>query len=99
MTPFDSEPDVPSADAARDLVRGALALLSDEGTLATSDVEAAFQVIWAVIHGLISLPLANPNYEFVDNLTAIALDMMEDGLLRRNARWPKASDDEIEGEK
>lgn len=86
MTPLEAEPNVPSADAARDLVRSALEVLSDEGTLATSDVEAAFQVIWAVIHGLVSLRIGNPNYEFVEDLTTIALDMIEVGLLRRNPR-------------
>ncbi len=85
-TPLESEPNVPSADAARELVRSALEVLADEGTLATRDAEAAFQVIWAVLHGLISLRLGNPTYEFVENLTPIALDMIEDGLLRRNRR-------------
>lgn len=81
-TPLDREPEVPSADAARALVRGALEVLAREGTLTTPDVEAAFEVIWAVLHGLISLQLIHRNYEFVEDLTAVALDMVEAGLLR-----------------
>jgi AcrR family transcriptional regulator len=81
-TPLDREPEVPSADAARELVRGALEALAREGTLVPSDVEAAFQVIWAVLHGLISLQLIHRNYEFVEDLAGAAFDMVERGLLR-----------------
>ena len=81
-TPLDREREVPSADAARELVRGALEALAREGTLATNDVEAAFQVIWAVLHGLISLQLIHRNYEFVEDLAGAAFDMVERGLLR-----------------
>jgi len=86
--PLENEPNVPSAEAGRELVRTALDALAEEGTLATPDVEAAFQVIWAVLHGLTSLQLSNTHYAFVDDLTQIALDMVEAGLLRRNAAAP-----------
>ena len=79
----ESEPDVPSAKAARDLVKIALEELAREGTLATSDTEAAFQVLWAVVHGLISLPVIRPNTRIAQDLADLAFDMVEQGLLRR----------------
>ena len=77
---------VPSAEAARDLVKGALEELASQGTLLTRDTEAAFQVIWATLHGLISLYLTRPDYDFSDNLVDLAFDMVESGLLRGDAR-------------
>ncbi len=79
----ESEPDVPSAKAARDLVKVALEELAREGTLATSDTEAAFQVIWAVVHGLISLQVIRPNPRLGGDLADLALDVVERGLLRQ----------------
>jgi AcrR family transcriptional regulator len=72
---------VPSAEASRELVKEALAQLAQEGTLATN-VEAAFQVTWALLHGLISLRSIHPGFEFVDDLFELALDVVERGLLR-----------------
>ena len=77
---------VPSAEAARDLVKGSLEELASQGTLLTRDTEAAFQVIWATLHGLISLYLTRPDYDFSDNLVDLAFDMVESGLLRGDAR-------------
>jgi len=74
---------IPSAEAARELVKHALEELAREGTLATPDVEAAFQATWAVLHGLISLHLIHPDYEFAENLVELAFDMVEGGLLRK----------------
>jgi AcrR family transcriptional regulator len=77
---------VPSAEACRELVKRALEQLGREGSLATDDIEAAFQITWAVLHGLISLHLIRPDYTFAEGLVESALDMVEDGLLRRERR-------------
>lgn len=78
---------VPSAEASRELVKDALAELLREGTLATPDLEVAFQILWAVLHGLISLHLVRPDdYELADDLVEVAFDVLEEGLLRRTAR-------------
>jgi len=75
---------VPSADASRGLVKDALADLLREGTLATPDPEAAFQILWAMLHGLISLHLMRPDdYALADDLLETAFDVIEEGLLRR----------------
>ena len=78
----DAEP-LPSAEAARRLVHDGLEELAESHSLATSDVEAAFHVIWAVLHGLISLRLTRPDFELDDNMLELALDMVESGMLRR----------------
>ena len=74
--------------AARELVKGALEDLARDGALGTSDSEAAFQVLWAVLHGLISLHLTRPDYAFAENLMETAFEMVERGLLRRGERAP-----------
>ena len=76
---------VPSAEAARALVKAALGELAAQGTLAAPDLEAAFQVLWAVLHGVISLYLAAPENEVFAHLDELAFDMIENGLLRRRA--------------
>jgi AcrR family transcriptional regulator len=80
------EKGVPSAELARAMVKQALGDLLREGTLATPDLEGAFQVLWAMLHGLISLHLLRPDHELADNLVELALDTVERGLLRRKAR-------------
>jgi AcrR family transcriptional regulator len=77
---------VPSAEEARALVKQVLGELQREGTLATDDLEGAFQVLWSMLHGLISLHLIRPDHELADNLVELALDTVERGLLRRTKR-------------
>lgn len=84
--PDESPGAVPSAEEARGLVKQALADLLREGTLATPDLEGAFQVLWSMLHGLISLHLLRPDHELADNLVDLALDTLERGLLRRTHR-------------
>ena len=43
--------------------------------------DAAFQLTWAVLHGLISLQLEHPDYSFSPALSEMALEMIERGLL------------------
>jgi AcrR family transcriptional regulator len=74
---------VPSAEAARSQVKRALEELARAGTLATADIEVAYQITWAMLHGLISLRLDRPEYPFSDQLLEAALDVIESGLLRR----------------
>ena len=77
---------LPSAEAARELVKRVLAQLAGEGSLASPDVEAVFQVTWAVLHGLISLHIDRPlKIELSENLVTLAFDMVEHSLLRREA--------------
>lgn len=77
---------VPSAEAARELVKRALEELDREGSLAISDTEVAFDITWSVLHGLISLHLIRPDYAFSESLVETALDMVENGLLRKERR-------------
>ena len=74
---------VPSAEAARNLVKRALEDLARAGRLAAAEVDAAYQTTWALLHGLISLRLLRPDYQFSDHTIELAFDMWEDGLLRR----------------
>jgi hypothetical protein len=77
---------VPSAEAAREVVKQALAQLAREGTLATDDIDAAYETTWAMLHGLISLRLQLPEYPFSDQMTELAFEVIQGGLLRRGAK-------------
>lgn len=77
---------VPSAEEARGMARQALEELLREGSLATQDVEGAFQVLWSMLHGLISLHLLSHDQPLSENLVDLALDTLERGLLRRTPR-------------
>jgi AcrR family transcriptional regulator len=73
---------VPSAEASRELVRRALEELARQGTLATNDIDAAYETTWAMLHGVISLRLLRPDYPFSDQMIELAFEVMESGLLR-----------------
>lgn len=73
---------VPSAEAAQQLVKRRLEELAASGDLATPDVEAAYQVTSAVIHGVISLHLTRPDIAFSEGFLELALDTVERGMLR-----------------
>jgi len=78
---------VPSAQAAQALAKQALGELLREGTLATSDLDSAFDVLWSMLHGVISLHLLQPERARANDLLVdLALDTVERGLLRRQTR-------------
>ncbi len=58
---------------------GVVGEIAAQGRLRTGDVPAATQTLWAACHGLISLRIAKPDFEWapVDR----AMDVMLDGLL------------------
>ncbi len=79
------EPDdlLPSAEAARELVFGALSEVAAAGALRTRDLETAFQLTWVVLHGIVSLRISRPGYAWSKNLVEQALDVIERGLLAK----------------
>jgi AcrR family transcriptional regulator len=78
---------IPSADAARALVREDLEELSRRGSLATSDIDAAFHVLWAMLHGLISLEISRAVEDIPRGLDELTFEVVEAGLLlRKDAR-------------
>jgi AcrR family transcriptional regulator len=80
--PREGDP-VPSATAARDLVREDLELLRRGGSLATDDIDAAFDVVWAMLHGVIMLHLGPRTPEIAADLRELAFDVVEAGLLKK----------------
>jgi AcrR family transcriptional regulator len=75
---------LPSAEAARELVFGALAEVVKPGTLRTPDLESAFQLTWVVLHGVVSLRISRPGYAWSEDLVELALDVIERGLLGKD---------------
>jgi AcrR family transcriptional regulator len=72
---------VPSANAARALVRDDLEELARQGTLATDDLDQAFQLLWALLHGVISLQVGSPTGPVEPGLLDLAFDVVDAGLL------------------
>ena len=75
----------PSAEAGRALVYRALEKVAEDGSMGAIDVETAFQAIWVVLHGIVSLRISRPGYAWSPALVDAALDMVERGLLRKEA--------------
>jgi hypothetical protein len=76
LTPNDM---LPSAEAARELVFGALAEVAERGELRTPDLESAFQLTWVVLHGVVSVRISRPNYPWTESLVELARDLIERG--------------------
>jgi len=81
---ISSEDAVPSAWAARALVRDDLEELSRRGSLATPDIDAAFHVLWAMLHGLISLEIRREHLDIPERIDELVFRVVEAGLLQRN---------------
>lgn len=81
------EPDelLPSAEAARELVFGALAEVAASGELRTPDLESAFQLTWVVLHGVVALRISRPGYAWSENLVELALDVIDNGLFGKES--------------
>jgi len=81
------EPDelLPAAEAARELVFGALVKVAETGALRTPDLESAFQLTWVVLHGVVSLRVGRPRYAWSEDLVELALDVIERGLFGKDA--------------
>ncbi len=87
--PEDS-PDLESAEALRAALEQRIGELHTMGLLETDDVEEAFQMIWVVIHGLVSLRINLPDYEWKERLVEHSLDLLLRGLLRHGSAAAKA---------
>ena len=82
--PEDS-PSPESAEALRAALEHRIGELQAAGRLETGDIEEAFQIIWVVIHGLVSLRINQPDYEWKERMVEHALDLLLRGLLRRDS--------------
>lgn len=72
---------VPSSEEARHRLEAPLDALFASGRLRLGDLEAARQVLWALLHGLISLQTSRPDVDWTPQLAALGLEAMLAGLL------------------
>lgn len=75
--------DPPSAKEAIAMVQRPLHELQAAGRLLVRDSEAAFQAIWATLHGVLHLRIARPEYPWTDDVERLALEAMSRGLVRQ----------------
>jgi AcrR family transcriptional regulator len=81
MSPRDADLAPPrGAEEVQQLLEAPLVELAAAGRLALPDVEAAGQVLWAVVHGIISLRTNRPDYKWVRGFEDLTLDALIAGL-------------------
>ena len=73
---------LPAAEEGRRLVEGALRDLAGQGRLSTEDIETAYQSLWVVLHGLVSVRIMRPDYPWSPQLVEVTLDAWESGMIR-----------------
>jgi AcrR family transcriptional regulator len=72
----------PSSDKIMALFAGPMEALAAQGRLHSDDLEAARQVVWVTMHGLISLRDGRDDYAWVRHLSEIAVDTTLRGLIK-----------------
>jgi AcrR family transcriptional regulator len=76
----------PAMEEVREVLLRPLRALSASGRLTVPDEETAGQAIWCLLHGLLSLRTARPDYSWSPALADHALDSLLRGLVRDDAR-------------
>ncbi len=76
----DDAAEPPSAARIRDMFSEALEQLARQGRLKADDIQAALQTVWAMMHGLVSLSISRPDYEWNDAVIDTALGALVRGL-------------------
>jgi len=71
-----------SGERARAMLEAPLVRLHRAERLLMSDLEAAKQTFWALLHGLISLQLARPDIEWTEDIVEASLDALIRGTVR-----------------
>jgi AcrR family transcriptional regulator len=86
MSRRDGElPPVRGTEEVQSLIEAPLTELADGGRLDPPDVEAAGQVLWAVLHGVMSLRTSRPDYAWVRSFEGLTVDAVLRGLLAEGA--------------
>ncbi len=88
MTPRveGAAPPPPSAEKCMALFADPMQALQAAGRLRVDDLEAARQIVWVTLHGLISLRIVRPDHDWAGNLDALALEGTLSGLIQPDAR-------------
>lgn len=77
----DGSPPPPAAEEARALIEVTLSRLAAENRLLLDDIEEAVQCIWVMLHGLISLRISRPDYEWTRSHVEVSIDVLLRGLV------------------
>lgn len=72
----------PSVEAAREVLSAPWVELHQAGRLYGSDPNTAAQAMWAVTHGLTTLQIARPDFDWAPDVAEVAIDSMLRGLIR-----------------
>ena len=73
---------IPAAQEARAILLAPLEKLQQEGRLCSGDLEETRQVVWAFLHGIISLQNTRPHEDWNPNLLDLSLDALIRGCIR-----------------
>ncbi len=73
---------IPAAQEAQAILLAPLETLEREGRLCSGDLEETRQVVWAFLHGIISLQSTRPHEDWNPNLLDLSLDALIRGCIR-----------------
>jgi AcrR family transcriptional regulator len=80
-----------AAEQARALIEVSLSRLAAENRLLLDDIEEAVQCIWVMLHGLISLRISRPDYEWTPSHVDVCVDVLLRGLVSPSGRSTDSS--------
>jgi AcrR family transcriptional regulator len=86
--PNDSET-LPAQEEVRELFVETLARLGEKGRLNAHSPSEAGQSLWAMLHGLVSLQISQPDVGWSETLVQTSLDALLAGLVRSDPRRPR----------
>ena len=81
MIPQGDRPPPESAERARERMSQPMQQLAEEGRLRVPDLETAREVVWSMLHGLISLRTARPDHGWSPTLLDAAIQTLIEGLV------------------
>lgn len=77
----DDAPPTQAAEESRELIEVTLSQLARAGRLLVDDIDEAVQCIWVMLHGLISMRISRPDYQWTDTHVDVSLEILLRGLV------------------
>jgi len=77
----DDAPPTQAAEESRELIEVTLSQLARAGRLLVGDIDEAVQCIWVMLHGLISMRISRPDYDWKDTHVDVSLEILLRGLV------------------
>jgi len=77
----DDAPLTQAAEESRELIEMTLSQLARAGRLLVDDVDEAVQCIWVMLHGLVSMRISRPGYDWTETHVDVSIEILLRGLV------------------